>query len=120
MKKTLLVAICAFSALPLGACADGHGYGGVNVGVGTPYAYNGYYDDYYGAVYDGYWGDDGGFYYRSSANDRRYRRGDSAHFNQNAPSGGHYHQIQGSMTPTRGMHTPHFSGNGTTGGHHRR
>ena len=119
MKKTLLVALCAVSALSLGACTEGRGYGGVEVGLGTPYGYSSYYDDYYGPVYDGYWGDDGGFYYRRSEHETRYRRGDSAHFSRNAPSNGHYHQIQGSFTPGRGMHTPHFSG-GASDGHHRR
>ncbi|GAA0337232.1 hypothetical protein GCM10009087_54560 [Sphingomonas oligophenolica] len=117
MKKNLLVALCTLSALPLGACADGYGYGGVSAGI--PYAYNGYYDDFYGPVYDGYWGDDGGFYYRSTAHDRRYRRGDSAHFSHGARPDGHFHEMRGSMTPERGMRTPHFSRGGTPGEHHR-
>lgn len=117
MKKKLMIALCAtLVTLPLAGCYE-DGYGGVAMGYGSPYAYNGFYDDYYGPVYDGYWGTDGGFYYRNSDHDRGYRRGDPRHFSQSAPSGqGNWHPIQGSMTPQRGMHMPHFGGNG--GGRH--
>lgn len=119
MMKRLLIVLCAtLPAIPLAACAGGYGYGG---GVGyaaTPYAYNGYYDDYYGQIYDGYWGDDGGFYYRRGAHERSFRRGDPAHFNQSSAPGEHFHQMQGSLTPGRGMRMPHFAGGGDHGAHH--
>ena len=35
----------------------------VGVAVGGPVYYDGYYDGYYGAFNDGYWGDDGAFWY---------------------------------------------------------
>ena len=68
-KRPLTALLLAVTALPLAACAgyvDGPGY------AGGPYAYDGYYDGYYGDVYDGYWGDDGVFYYRHGANERGY------------------------------------------------
>ena len=62
MKHMLLAACAMLPALTLTACYDDGYYGGVGY-AGGPYAYDGYYDDYYGPVYDGYWGDDGFFYY---------------------------------------------------------
>jgi hypothetical protein len=122
MNSKFLIALCAvLPALPLAACADGRGYGGVEVGA-TPYGYDGYYDDFYGPIYDGYWGDDGAFYYRGGAGEHRYRRGDAHHFSRGAPgTGGHFHPMQGTMTPGRGMHMPHFNGGGAHngGGRHR-
>jgi hypothetical protein len=99
MKRLLLIA-CA--ALPLAACTTyGPGYG-----PGPAVAYDGYYDDYYGPIYDGYWGDDGAFFYRTGAHGH-YRRGDGAHFrhDMNGFSGGnmgHFHPMHG-MGPS-GMH----------------
>lgn len=118
MKKRLIVVLCAaVSALPLTACAGGYGYGG-GAYAGSPYAYDGFYDDYYGPIYDGYWGDDGGFYYRRGGNDRRFVRGDPAHFSRSNNQSGHFHPIRGSMTPGAGMHMPHFGGGGGHGPDH--
>ncbi len=87
---------------------DGYGYGG-SIYAGSPYAYDGYYDGFYGPIYDGYWGTDNYFYYRSGAHERRYRRGDSAHFHRgDRGPGSNFRPMQGSMTPGRGIHTPHF------------
>lgn len=110
MKRVLIVA----AALSLSGCAAGYGSVGY---AGGPYAYDGFYDDYYGPIYDGYWGGDGFFYYRGGAHERAFRRGDAAHFRRDAGPGGHFHPMQGSFTPQRGMRMPHFSG-GRPGGHH--
>ncbi|GEM_PF-989633 len=115
-RRTLTALLLAVATLPLAACAD---YGG-QVGYATgPYAYDGYYDGYYGQVYDGYWGDDDAFYYRRGSNERGYRRGENTHFARQAPQGqGNFQQLHGSMTPGRGMNMPHFSGGGGHGGGH--
>jgi hypothetical protein len=110
----LILLSAAVAPLALAGCyEEGYGYGGgvaAGYGYGAPYAYNGWYDDYYGPFYDGYWGGDGFFYYRSSVNDRDFRRGDPNHFRR-APGGGdHFHEMHGSFTPNRSMHTPHFNG----------
>jgi hypothetical protein len=113
MKRAWTGAILALASLPLAACAGT--YGGVEYGPG-PYAYDGYYDGYYGPIYDGYWGGDGAFYYRHGAGDRGFVRGDNAHFRHDAPQGGqNFQQMHGSFTPGRGMHMPHFNNGG--GGH---
>jgi hypothetical protein len=107
--KRLIIALCA--TIPpalLGGCAS-YGYG-ADVYAGGPYAYDGYYDDFYGPIYDGYWGDDGFFYFRSGDRDRRFRRGDAAHFSRGSATGTNFHPIQGSMRPTRQARMPHFSG----------
>jgi hypothetical protein len=111
--KRLIIALCAtIPAALVGGCADtGYGYG-ADFYAGGPYAYDGYYDDFYGPIYDGYWGDDGFFYYRSGAGDRHYHRGDRAHFNRESAGGANFHAIHGSMTPSRGTRMPHFSGGG--------
>jgi hypothetical protein len=115
--KRLLIALCVtLPALPLAACADGY-YGG-GAYAGSAYAYDGYYDDYYGPIYDGYWGDDGAFYYRGSDHDRSFHRGDQAHFSRNAGQGGHFHAIQGSLTPSADLHMRHFNGGKDNGNRH--
>ena len=118
MKKHLILAACAMlPALSLGACATGYGYGG-GVYAGGPYAYDGFYDDFYGPIYDGYWGDDGFFYYRSGEHDRGFHRGDRSHFARDGAPGEHFHAIHGTMNASRGMRMPHFSGGGGGRGHH--
>ena len=108
MKK--LATICAsLAAVTLASCAGGYGYG-TGVYAGGAYAYDGYYDDFYGPIHDGYWGDDGFFYFRGSPGDRRFRRGDAAHFRRGPAAGANFHPMRGSMTPGRGMHMPHFGG----------
>jgi hypothetical protein len=117
MKKHLLLALAALPALALSGCAAGYGGG---VYAGGPFAYDGYYDDAYGPIYDGYWGGDGFFYYRGGAHERGFHRGDAAHFRRDAGGNGHFHPMQGTMTPGRGMHMPHFPGGRSParGGHH--
>jgi hypothetical protein len=117
--KRLIIALCAtIPAGLVGGCAS-YGYG-AGVYAGGPYAYDGYYDDFYGPIYDGYWGDDGFFYYRNGDGDRHFRRGDAAHFSRGSPRGTNFHSMQGSMRPTRGMRMPHFGSGAPTRerGHH--
>jgi hypothetical protein len=77
MKRTLTIALLALSSVPLSACAGGYG---MQVGYAEPYAYDGWYDGSYGPIYDGYWGNDGYFYYRHAEGEGAYVRGDRNHF----------------------------------------
>lgn len=100
--------IAAPLLLGLSACAD-NGYYGARVGVYDPYPYYGWYDGFYGPIYDGYWGSDGFFYYRSSDRDRHFRRGDRDHFRrEQASPGGKYRSMQGTFTPQRSFRMPHY------------
>ncbi|EGD60946.1 hypothetical protein Y88_3450 [Novosphingobium nitrogenifigens DSM 19370] len=119
MKPFLTSALLLLASIPLAACADDYAYGGgVAYGPG-PYAYDGWYDGYYGPIYDGYWGSDNYFYYRRGAGDRAYMRGDRGHFMHDAPRGPHnYQPFRGSMTPGQGMRMPHFPSGGYNGGGH--
>ena len=82
MRRILLAASLAGVLAGAGACADGYGYrGGVALG------YDGYYDDFYGPVYDGYWRNDGYYYYRPGRG-RPYVRDDGRHFRRDAFPGG--------------------------------
>ncbi|WP_019832960.1 hypothetical protein [Sphingomonas sp. PR090111-T3T-6A] len=96
--------IALLTALPLAACAGDY-YGGP-YGSG-PIAYDGFYDDYYGPIHDGYWGDGGVFYYRRHQNGR-FVADRSGHFRHDAGSGGpgHFHPMHGNFTPPpqRGHH----------------
>ncbi len=61
--KTLTLAF-AGASLALASCASG----GPGSGAGfASLGYDAYYDDAYGPFYDGYWGGDGAFWYRSGA-----------------------------------------------------
>jgi hypothetical protein len=86
MNRVAIIVLAAISAVPLAACAGNYGRPG-NAYVDRLYAYEGYYDGHYGAIYDGYWGRDGGFYYRNADRERSYRRGDGAHFNRSIRPG---------------------------------
>ena len=98
------------SPLALSACADdGYYHGGPYVGAGL--AYDGYYDGFYGPIYDGYWGGDGFFYYRHGAGERRFVRSDPTHFRRDS-AGGNFQQMHGNFTPQAGMRMPHFQGGG--------
>lgn len=111
MRKMLIALCAALPALSLGGCAAGYGggYGRVDY-AGGPYGYDGYYDDFYGPIHDGYWGSDGFFYYRGGANERRFRRGDPGHFRRDPGPGDRFHAMRGSIAPGPGMRMPHFSG----------
>ncbi len=126
MKRSLfLVATPLALAFSLSGCVT-DGYGGASIGYGEPYAYDGYYDGYYGSIYDGYWGNDGYFYYRGSGNDHRFHRGDHNHFGRQPGQTGNWQQMHGNTQPGRGMHMPSFphngggghGGGGHGGGHH--
>lgn len=117
MKRFLELAGIAAAILSVSACADGIYSGGGD--WGGPVAYDGWYDGYYGDVYDGYWGSDGAFYYRHGDNDRRYYRGNHNHFARGESTpGGNYHHLQGAIQQQpRGVRMPHFSTGGEHGGH---
>jgi hypothetical protein len=81
MKIMALGLAIASMSVALPACASyGHGQ----------YAYDAYYDDAYGPYYDGYWGDDGLFWYRNRSG--HYIRDDGHHF-QHGPGGGGFHGV---------------------------
>jgi hypothetical protein len=75
MRK-MLIAAALGGMMILPACAD-TGYYGASYGGGYR-AGDVYYDGYYGAYTDGYWGPDAYFYYRGG--DGRFLRDDSRHF----------------------------------------
>ena len=78
-----LASLASVGAL-LAGCASGPPYGpgpGPVVAVG----YDGYYDGFYGPIYDGYWRD-GHFWWRDR-DDHPYRRDDDNHFRRDAAAG---------------------------------
>jgi len=86
MPRIVYLAAAAAAAISLSACMDmdHHHHGGPYAGAYI----DGYYDDAYGPVYDGYWGDGDVFYYRASA-DGEFRRDDAHHFRHDAGNGFH-------------------------------
>jgi hypothetical protein len=95
MKK-LAPALLATAALAmLGACATS--YGGHHDG----YYVDAYYDDGYGPYNDGYWGDDGAFYYRDAA-DHPFIRDDAHHFRRDNFTG--FHHVQAHAKAPSGEH----------------
>jgi len=97
MRKLIL---CAGAALMLASCA-GPGYVG-----GGGVAYDGFYDDYYGPIYDGYWGDGGVFFYRSHPHGH-YVRDRGGHFRHEASNGYHPMHVTGPVVRGRGgRHRP--------------
>jgi hypothetical protein len=95
MNKFLSM-ICAASAIALLAgCANDGNTVASNLGAG-PTAYDSFYDDYYGPFDDGYWGEDGAFYYSNGLDG--FRRDDGSHFRHDGASGFH------------GIHTGGFHG----------
>ena len=105
----------ALSSLALSACVE-DGYAGLSLG---PVMYDGYYDNYYGPIYDGYWGGDGYFYYRRNEQDRRYLRGDRNHFRRPGGNPGrNFHPFQGQTQPQQGTRTPHYPREGGRGDRH--
>ena len=109
MKRLLAALLVTLPLATLAACDDGYGYGGVGY-ASTPYAYNGYYDGFYGPIYDGYWGSDRYFYYRRNADDRRFYRGDLGHFDRERARGEGWREMHGSFMPQRGYRMPRFDG----------
>jgi hypothetical protein len=79
------------AAALLSSCAyDGHYHGGGYAAAGVDY--DGYYDDFYGPIGDGYWGPDDFFYY-SNGSDHQFHRDDAHHFRHDAVSG--FHPVHG-------------------------
>ncbi|OCC22773.1 hypothetical protein MB02_15300 [Croceicoccus estronivorus] len=57
--------------------------------------YEGWYDDYYGPIYDGYWSEDGSFYFRVDGRDAHYRRDEQQHFRRgDQPEDPRFHRLQ--------------------------
>ena len=119
MKHAMMISLLAMTSIPLAACAGGYGMQ-VGYDASTPYEYDGWYDGSYGPIYDGYWGDDGYFYYRHNEGEGAYVRGDRDHFARQAPQGPHnYQHVHGMTTPRQGIaapHCPHMGGHGGGGG----
>ena len=63
--------------LLLGGCAY-HGPESVGISASGGNYYNGYYDGSYGSFNDGYWGNDGAFYYADG--NHNWHRDDGNHF----------------------------------------
>jgi len=86
MKRALILSIAFGALVGLGGCTGYYG------GAGVGYGYNAYddlyYDNYYGPVSYGYWGNDGWYYYRDRVS-RQYRRDDGRHFRRDAADGYH-------------------------------
>ena len=92
LMKTL--ALCALgSTLLLGGCAYDEGYHHHHDYVSVDADYDGYYDDFYGPVADGYWGEDNFFYY-TDAPGHPYRRDTDHHFRHDNGGNG-FHTIHG-------------------------
>lgn len=118
---TLLVCSAALAGLS-GCASDGYYGADLGYGYGSPYTYDGWYDGYYGPIYDGYWGSDGYFYYRTSDRDRDFHRGGHDHFarSQYTP-GSNYREMRGNFTPQREYRMPsypHRKGGDGHGDHH--
>ncbi|WP_338467703.1 hypothetical protein RXV95_03870 [Novosphingobium sp. ZN18A2] len=121
MKRAITLVALAGASLALSGCM-GTGYGvglGYSSGYGGgyypsgygygAYPYDGWYDGYYGPIYDGYWGNDGYFYYRSSRDQRDYRRGDNHHFRrQHEGRERGYHEMRGTLRYDRDARMPSF------------
>ena len=86
MRSIVLKLAVAGVSLTLASCAS-YRHGGY-----AALDYDAYYDDAYGPYYDGYWGDDGIY---------RYRTGPGGPFSPD--SGGHFHH--GAMPGAHGVHS---------------
>ena len=102
MKSPVLLWSIALCLAPLGGCEDGYD---ANVAVGwSGYPYDAWYDDYYGLIYDGYWGRDNFFYYRRMPNEREFHRGDRQHSFRggNNPPDHRFRRFSGTLRPPPG------------------
>ena len=82
--------LAAGAFLALAGCADEYGY----YGDGSPYYYDGYYDNYYGPIVGGYWGPDAYFYYEPRGA-HSYVRDEQHHFNRTGGTGFHQFHVRG-------------------------
>ncbi len=88
MKPThaWLVAGAVIASISLAACEDGPYYHHHDRLAVADDGYDVWYDNYYGNFYDGYWGDDGWYYYRPSR-DHAFIRDDARHFRRDRADG---------------------------------
>jgi hypothetical protein len=110
--KAILAVLVVSGALGLAAC-ESDGYYGSSLYGSTAYGstrysdrysdryyspqtvwHRGWYDNYYGPIYDGYWGPGDVFYYRVRPGDRFYRD-DRRHFRRNEFRGGLAFRFEG-------------------------
>lgn len=87
MRKLLFLAAAA-GMLATAGCATSGYYGGVGYGYNYAAPADVWYDGYYGAYTEGYWGDGGAFFFRGV--DGRYYRDRDGHFRGQAFSGGQH------------------------------
>jgi hypothetical protein len=108
MRPLTLVSLAAAlgAASLVGGCISFGGGGDHTHYVAAGVDYNGYYDDYYGPIADGYWGPDGVFVYATSRGGP-YRRDDDHHIQAEATPG--HHNIHGHHVdhPADGEHHDH-------------
>ena len=95
MKRLISGLFAAAAIAGAAGCTENaydRGYGGGMYVSGGDY-YDGYYDDFYGPIYDGYWvGND--FYFRD-ADGHPYQRDDNHHFRREVAPG--FHAVHGQM-----------------------
>jgi hypothetical protein len=104
MNIKLSLSMAAAATALLAGCAGMYGGGdvGYGFGYGGPVALSdcgGYYDDFYGPVDDGCWGNDGAYWYHGG--DQRWHRDTGGHFGHTAMNNAH-----------------EFHGKGPGAGHH--
>lgn len=101
------LALAVAATLPAACDDDVYGRGSL---TWSSYPYYGWYDDYYGAFHDGYWGTDGYFWYRLSPDHRRYVRDDRGHFRRdNRNDDRRYRRFERRMDPPRdGTKMPNY------------
>ncbi len=109
MKSRIFLFSLAVCAMPLGGCEDGYD---ASLAMGwNAYPYDAWYDNYYGPIYDGYWGQDNYFYFRLRPEERAFRRGGRDHFHRegNTPPGHRFQRFSGTMRPPpHGTRMPEF------------
>ncbi|MCJ2178162.1 hypothetical protein [Novosphingobium album (ex Hu et al. 2023)] len=108
MKRPVILTCLAASVLSLSACYDGYG-SRVTVSWST-YPYYGWYDGFYGPIYDGYWVNSI-FYFRLTPQDRAFRAGDPQHFRRGdmRPTEPRFKRFEGTLRPPpQGTHMPRF------------
>jgi len=102
LKTLAAMTVAAATALSLTACADMYGHHDRYAYGANSYA-DGYYDDFYGPIDTGYWGDDGAFMYRGT--DQQFHRDDAGHFRKDSATG--YHTMHAHAGhPTDAAHAP--------------
>ncbi len=97
MSNCQRLAALMMAAIGLSACESDFHHHGPYAGVDVAYV-DGYYDDAYGPVYDGYWGDGDAFYYRDRAGGE-FRRDDAHHFSRGGGNGFHPMHMRAGQAP---------------------